>query len=346
MMRFARQIASTLHDVQNKSGKTTKDAKKRDLKAALDESIKFRQGLGLHDGALLAALLRQEEEMMSESLVSDAEYDQYDPIVVKIRSEPKTGNEANREDKIEEELPVSMDNCEALSVPVNVTTNVKIESETANNSEVMIESENGPTKMTQPASSEILYDGGKSGNVQKCLQPSTEFLKTLSCKYGWRFDHNPHLFMTIEDVRTTKPLTTHDVDGDGNCGFRALSYALTGCEDNHKLIREKVANYVYYDHAPKRFYKAHPTAKTNSMMKQYTAKSPLDKARWMSTSDMVAAACLLGVNILSFSDDLTWKLNNRNSISGKTGVMNDGPSILLDNSSRIHFQVVTNVTQK
>jgi hypothetical protein len=39
-------------------------------------------------------------------------------------------------------------------------------------------------------------------------------------------------------------LSTRDVSGDGNCLFRAISYAIYGSEDSHHKIRALVANYV------------------------------------------------------------------------------------------------------
>jgi hypothetical protein len=34
------------------------------------------------------------------------------------------------------------------------------------------------------------------------------------------------------------------IKADGNCGFRCLSYALTGTEDNHVKMREDILEYL------------------------------------------------------------------------------------------------------
>jgi hypothetical protein len=34
------------------------------------------------------------------------------------------------------------------------------------------------------------------------------------------------------------------IKGDGNCGFRSLSYALTGSQKNHEKIRLDIINYL------------------------------------------------------------------------------------------------------
>jgi len=41
-----------------------------------------------------------------------------------------------------------------------------------------------------------------------------------------------------------EPRRTYKTKGDGNCYFRAISYLLTGSEDNHCLLRDKVIHHM------------------------------------------------------------------------------------------------------
>ena len=41
-----------------------------------------------------------------------------------------------------------------------------------------------------------------------------------------------------------KPRNVHNVKGDGNCYFRSISYALSGCEDYYDSVREVLCDYI------------------------------------------------------------------------------------------------------
>lgn len=43
-----------------------------------------------------------------------------------------------------------------------------------------------------------------------------------------------------------EPTTTKQIGGDGNCLFRALSYWITGSEEDHKEIRNRITQVIYY----------------------------------------------------------------------------------------------------
>ena len=71
---------------------------------------------------------------------------------------------------------------------------------------------------------------------------------------AWRANNFPrlgiHLQQPLADsniqqaVPLTPPSAVHRISGDGNCLFRALSYALTYSEDHHMLIRQSVCDYM------------------------------------------------------------------------------------------------------
>ena len=50
------------------------------------------------------------------------------------------------------------------------------------------------------------------------------------------------------DVILTKPnlRTLRNVQGDGNCLFRAMSFVITGCERQHMEVRNAILSYMLY----------------------------------------------------------------------------------------------------
>ena len=51
------------------------------------------------------------------------------------------------------------------------------------------------------------------------------------------------------------------IKGDGNCYFRAISYAISGTEDFHDKVRETLCDYIeYFDYDVAPFLKFYPEA--------------------------------------------------------------------------------------
>ena len=48
----------------------------------------------------------------------------------------------------------------------------------------------------------------------------------------------------MEENLHSKNLTTVEINADGNCFYRAISYALLGNQDSHDLIRQDIATHV------------------------------------------------------------------------------------------------------
>uniref|UniRef100_A0A914QHG6 OTU domain-containing protein n=1 Tax=Panagrolaimus davidi TaxID=227884 RepID=A0A914QHG6_9BILA len=95
--------------------------------------------------------------------------------------------------------------------------------------------------------------------------------------------------------KLTIPSTTYDPDGDGNCGFRALSYLLFGTEDYHWIIRTVITWW--------RVQRGDGEAvKSWAKIKDKSPFSTLkDKSLWMSDEDMIAFAKIFCCNILLYT---------------------------------------------
>ncbi|XP_066958565.1 uncharacterized protein [Macrobrachium rosenbergii] len=119
---------------------------------------------------------------------------------------------------------------------------------------------------------------------------------------------------------TSEPLLVKDIEGDGNCLFRSLSYAITGEEDQHAVIRSLICDY------------ASITEKTrDDSMRQ-------DKV-WGTTTEILAAANLFNVNVFvwaKFGPTHTWHIHKP-----KDSVVNE--TVYLENKSGFHFNVVVRI---
>lgn len=131
------------------------------------------------------------------------------------------------------------------------------------------------------------------------IVPSEASLKKIAEKNGLEF-HN-YIYRNSEGIGNlslARYVLLHNVVPDGNCGYRALSYGITGSD-------------------------------------RY----------WMTTIDLFAASIMLEINILVRDTHHEWQLYNSSIQNGFSNMQVDLslPTILMDNSSRDHFQAITAV---
>ena len=63
-----------------------------------------------------------------------------------------------------------------------------------------------------------------------CNRMGLRFVRVFNCQSG-----GAEVILRRPDLRTL-----HDVQGDGNCLFRAMSFVITGCESQHMEIRNAI----------------------------------------------------------------------------------------------------------
>uniref|UniRef100_A0A914WJW6 OTU domain-containing protein n=1 Tax=Plectus sambesii TaxID=2011161 RepID=A0A914WJW6_9BILA len=97
------------------------------------------------------------------------------------------------------------------------------------------------------------------------------------------------------------PKQTLDVDGDGNCGFRVLSLAMTGTEAFHAKLRKAVCSTLLQEH--KEFGPFIGGADDSKLaVTNYLKESKMEQAGvWATGIELKAAAHLLGVQIWTYS---------------------------------------------
>ena len=113
------------------------------------------------------------------------------------------------------------------------------------------------------------------------------------------------------------PLKLKNIGTDGNCCFRALSYAITGDEEQHKEIKN-----IINEHACKQ-----NLAKTDHMEKLGV---------WGGTTEFLTATNLLRCQIF------VWGKYGNRFIWHRYGLEEDWPIILLCHTNGNHFDFVLN----
>jgi hypothetical protein len=96
--------------------------------------------------------------------------------------------------------------------------------------------------------------------------------------------------------------------GDGNCGFRSISWAMTGTERNHKEIRLDVIEYLeeslyqYNLGADGNdwwlIFKDADAVKKHVMEKKEIAANASETEKWAENLDFLAASKMFKINII------------------------------------------------
>ena len=77
------------------------------------------------------------------------------------------------------------------------------------------------------------------------FNPVNEEWQRNSCAIiGLQFVAASGLNMGGPEVTLTRPRTIQSIQGDGNCLFRALSFIITGSEEQHTLVREAILHHM------------------------------------------------------------------------------------------------------
>lgn len=96
-------------------------------------------------------------------------------------------------------------------------------------------------------------------------------------------------------LKNAQPAKIHNISGDGNCLFRALSFAITGRQIYHRLVRQKILNNMreienlLYPHM-------------NMSLDMYLAQSGMaNETVWGTDVEILAASSLLSTDIYVYT---------------------------------------------
>ena len=143
--------------------------------------------------------------------------------------------------------------------------------------------------------------------------------------------------------RTPKLLTTptnlHQILGDGNCLFRALSYVITGRQVYHYLVRQKIVSHM---RDIENLLRPHMNMSLNDYI-QSTGMA--QESVWGSDIEIFAASSLLSTDIYVYSNvgsNFTWNKFSKSMLDGSPP--QNTCSIYIQHTSGVHYDVVLDVS--
>jgi len=156
------------------------------------------------------------------------------------------------------------------------------------------------------------------------------------------------------DVNLTRPnlQTLCNVEGDGNCLFRAFSYVITGSEDQHIEVRNALVNYMLLienylvGHGEDGNYNyLYPFGHTS--VQNYIDNSGMDRPSiWDSELEMTCLSHMLNTIVYSFeAHHNTWQLFAYNFVDRNLRCDYTQKAIYLW-FNHSHFKLVTSVRRR
>ena len=173
------------------------------------------------------------------------------------------------------------------------------------------------------------------------FNPNTQNSQNFMCSLIGLPLMSKHKIQHPKMIKNSCPAKIHKITGDGNCLFRALSYAITGRQIYHGLIRQKILNHMreienlLYPHM-------------NMPVEIYFAQSGMsNNAVWGTDVEILAASSLLSTDIYVQSkvgSELRWHKFSKSNLDG-THPQNDA-AIYLQHTNDVHYDVVLDVSTR
>lgn len=167
-----------------------------------------------------------------------------------------------------------------------------------------------------------------SGNCFKCI--STKSRSKIASFLG--FDVTKNVSFGSFSINSA-PRRQHFTSGDGNCFFRAISFALSGTEELHGFFRKNITAHM-------KFLGVRIEEYMGTTVENYLRCSNMEKEGvWATDNEILASASLLNVDIVvyaNYGSQLKW-LRYPSSLCLDS---HSNEAIFLSNESGVHFNVV------
>lgn len=132
------------------------------------------------------------------------------------------------------------------------------------------------------------------------------------------------------DQQLEAPSKVKQIEGDGNCFFRAISYCVAQSEHFHLEIRKLVCNYLLQN---QNFFKSYLRPADNSIQSHLSSTQMIREGTWATEIEILAVSHILKLDIYTYSDDC-WLKYSAESTHQRKG------SIYLDHKDGNHYNVV------
>ena len=175
-----------------------------------------------------------------------------------------------------------------------------------------------------------------------CIRMGLQFVRAFQCQSGGA------------DVILTRPnlRTLHNVQGDGNCLFRAMSYVITGSENQHMEVRNAILRYMLSIENLLVGYDSHGNYNYlqpfghNSVQSYIDSRDLTRASTWGSEFEMICLSHMLHTVVYSFeARSNTWQVFTYQFVDRAMPCEYTGKSLYLWFKDS-HFKVVTSVRRR
>ncbi|KAK3088416.1 hypothetical protein FSP39_018892 [Pinctada imbricata] len=194
---------------------------------------------------------------------------------------------------------------------------------------IQLSLENYQTAFVCFSGSTILIASIKPDFKLLCKGTQRQICSRLDLKYENTKVHSNRLIKNAEN-----PKAWHRVTGDGNCFFRALSYAISNTEENHEKLRTLICEHASLqpDHFASKLREEH-----ESVISYLQTSNMTEDCVWATEFEIFVASSMLNCVIYTFSNG-TWikfalPTCDKRNISDKN-------KIFLDHVNTNHYDVV------
>ncbi|XP_041467556.1 uncharacterized protein LOC121417887 [Lytechinus variegatus] len=128
---------------------------------------------------------------------------------------------------------------------------------------------------------------------------------------------------------------------DGNCFFRAISYAISGTECHHVILRNLTVNHLLQTNDK---FKSTLTSEFRTVREYVLKNGIMENGTWATDTEMSALANLIDTDIYSYNDEVPcWQLYSARK-PGRINVVTSPKGIYIQYTRNVHFHVVESVT--
>ncbi|XP_041461895.1 uncharacterized protein LOC121413207 [Lytechinus variegatus] len=131
------------------------------------------------------------------------------------------------------------------------------------------------------------------------------------------------------------------IDEDGNCFFRAISYAISGTECYHVILRNLTVNHLLQTNDK---FKSTLRSEFRTVREYVLKNRIMENGTWATDTEMSALANLIDTDIYSYNDQVPcWQLYSARK-PGRINVVTSHKGIYIQYTRNVHFNVVESVT--
>ncbi|XP_038062442.1 uncharacterized protein LOC119732934, partial [Patiria miniata] len=145
--------------------------------------------------------------------------------------------------------------------------------------------------------------------------------------------------------KLSKPDSVKTIQGDGNCFYRAISYAISGTEDNHMQLRLAIVHHLLENAAQFRCC----LREGYRTVQEYVTNARLcNNGTWATEVEIIVTAHMLDVGIYTYDDAnrCKWYLfSSSYACPGRASDSSVKSGIYLHHKNQIHYDLVTSVCE-